>query len=298
MRFSIDVGSELELKLYQAVLLYRNDHGNRFMATVHGVVQKETDGTPLLGCRPTAEYGSLRELTRQLGTSCPAEFLPDHVVARTPELIAWWTPAAVRPMFFRDGSELAGISGKLFPHPALLFVVRNGVLFVRALPANRRPDPDTRLAAAPYWNIDSNGAVCAGTMRAPKSLTVASIPAWQQAFFQSEFTHPGGAGRLTKRQGGTAALWKSLAGKKRFPLIDADRDGAVERVPEKTGGGTAMTHTARSATAGAADSHPCRRLWRERQRHRVRTSVPPSGPPRLWTSWRPGCDPDRSRHSQ
>ena len=41
MRFSIDVGSELELKLYQAVLLYRNDHGNRFMATVHGVVQKE-----------------------------------------------------------------------------------------------------------------------------------------------------------------------------------------------------------------------------------------------------------------
>jgi hypothetical protein len=34
MRFSIDVGSELELKLFQAVLLYRNDHGNRFMATV------------------------------------------------------------------------------------------------------------------------------------------------------------------------------------------------------------------------------------------------------------------------
>jgi hypothetical protein len=55
-------------------------------------------------------------------------------------------------------------------------------------------------------------------MRTPKALTVASIPAWQQAFFQSEFTHPGGAGRLTKRKGGTAALWKSLAGKKTFPL--------------------------------------------------------------------------------
>jgi hypothetical protein len=49
MRFSIDVGSELELKLYQAVLLYKNDHGNRFMATVHGVVQKESDGSPVLG---------------------------------------------------------------------------------------------------------------------------------------------------------------------------------------------------------------------------------------------------------
>ena len=217
MRFSIDVGSELELKLYQAVLLYRNDHGNRFMATVHGVVQKETDGTPLLGSGQLVSTGGLRELTKQLGTSCPAEFLPENVVARTPELIAWWTPAAVRPMFYRDGSELAGISGKLFPHPALLFVVRTGILFVRALPKNRRPDPDARLAAAPYWNIDSNGAVCAGTMRIPKSLTVASIPAWQQAFFQSEFTHPGGAGRLTKRRGGTAALWKSLARRKIFP---------------------------------------------------------------------------------
>jgi len=217
MRFSIDVGSELELKLYQAVLLYKNDHGNRHMATVHGVVQKETDGTPLLGSGQLLSTAALRELTKQLGTSCPAEFLPENVVARTPELIAWWTPATIRTMFFREGSELADISGKLFPHPALLFVVRNGVLFVRALPINRRPDPDTRLAAAPYWNIDSNGAVCAGTMRIPKSLTVASIPAWQQAFFQSEFTHPGGAGRLTKRKGGTAALWKSLTGKKVFP---------------------------------------------------------------------------------
>jgi len=217
MRFSIDVGSELELKLYQAVLLYRNDHGNRFMATVHGVAQKNSDGTPLLGSGQLLSTAALRELTKQLGTSCPAELLPENVLARTPELIAWWTPAAVRPMFFRDGSELADISGKLFPHPALLFVVRNGVLLVRALPKNNRPNPETRLAAAPYWNIDGDGAVCAGTMRIPKSVTVASISAWQQAFFQSEFTHPGGAGRLTKRNGGTAALWKRLAGKNNFP---------------------------------------------------------------------------------
>ena len=49
MRFSVNVGSELELKLYQAVLLYKNDHGNRLMATVHGVVQRRADGTPVLG---------------------------------------------------------------------------------------------------------------------------------------------------------------------------------------------------------------------------------------------------------
>src|SRR5271165_3088281 len=69
MRFSIDVGSELQLKLYQAVLLYRNDHGNRHMATVHGVVQKETDGTPLLGSGQLLSTAALRELTKQLGVS-------------------------------------------------------------------------------------------------------------------------------------------------------------------------------------------------------------------------------------
>ena len=149
----------------------------------------------------------------------------------------------MRPMFFRDGSELADVSGKLFPHPALLFVVRNGVLFVRALPNNRRPDPETRLAAAPYWNIDSNGAVCAGTMRTPKSIAVASIPAWQQAFFQSEFTHPGGAGRLTKRKGGTAALWKSLAGKRIFPRSTLIEMEPLHEYLRKLEARTAMTHT-------------------------------------------------------
>ena len=217
MRFGIDVGSELELKLYQAVLLYRNDHGNRVMATVHGVMQTDANGAPTLGAGQLLSTAALRELTKQLGTSSQAEYLPANVIARTPELIAWWTPASVRPMFFRQGSELANISGKLFPHPALLFAVRNGVLFVRALPESKRPGADTKLAAAPYWNIDSDGRVCAGTMRVPKSVSVASIPMWQQAFFQSEFTHPGGAGRLTTRKGGTTALWKSLVGKKRFP---------------------------------------------------------------------------------
>lgn len=129
MRFSIDVGSELALKLYQAVVLYRNDHGNRVMATVHGVIQSDANGAPASGAGQLLSTAALRELTKQLGTSSQAEYLPENVIARTPDLIAWWRPAAVRHMFFRQGSELGEISGKTFPHPALLFAVRNGVLF-------------------------------------------------------------------------------------------------------------------------------------------------------------------------
>jgi PRTRC genetic system protein B len=218
MRFSIDVGGELELKLHQAILLYRNAQASRYMATVHGIVQSEKDGAPILGAGQLMTTAILRELARTLGTACPAEFLPERVVARTPELLAWWTPATIRPMFFRTGSELADVSGRCFPHPALLFVVRNGLLYARALPSSQRPNAETKLYAAPYWNIGNDGAVCAGTMRAPKSAGVTTMTAWEQAFFQSEFTHPGGAGRLTKRRGGTVALWKSLGEKPSFPL--------------------------------------------------------------------------------
>ena len=153
--------------------------------------QQNGDGSPLLGAGQLLSTASLRELARQLGTGCPVECLPDQVVTRTPDVLARWTPTAVRSMFFRAGSELEDVSGKRFPHPALLFVVRNSVLHVRALSASRRPGAESKLAAAPYWNIDGNGAVCAGTMRTPKSLTVASMAAWQQAFFRSEFHPPG-----------------------------------------------------------------------------------------------------------
>jgi PRTRC genetic system protein B len=218
MRFSIDVGGELELKLCQAILLYRNEQASRHMATVHGIVQTASDGAPVLGAGQLLTTAVLRDLARTLGTACPVEFLPEQVVARTPEQLAWWTPAAIRPMFFRAGSELGNVSGQRFPHPALLFAVRNGALYVRALRSNRRPTAATQLFAAPYWNIGNDGAVCAGTMRAPKSSTVMTMSAWEQAFFQSEFTHPGGAGLLTKRKDGTAALWIRLAERKQFPL--------------------------------------------------------------------------------
>lgn len=217
MRFGIEVGGELELKLAQAGVLYRNELGSRHMATVHNILQNQRNGAPLLGAGQLLTTGALRELVRGLGAACPVEVLPEQVVARTPEMLAWWTAAATRPMFFRADSELGELSGHLFPHPALLFVVRRGALYLRALTSSRRPSASTMLFAAPYWNTGSDRAVCAGTMRWPKSSSVASMPAWEQAFFQSEFSHPGFAGRLTKRNGGTAALWKNLADERDFP---------------------------------------------------------------------------------
>jgi hypothetical protein len=56
-------------------------------------------------------------------------------------------------------------------------------------------------------------------MRAPEASTVASIPKWEQSFYESEFTH-GNVGRLTRHPGGFEGLWKELAGKDEY-LIDS-----------------------------------------------------------------------------
>jgi len=89
---------------------------------------------------------------------------------------------------------------------------------VRAKATSSRPSSETPLKTAPYWNTDSRGLVCAGSMRVPESSDVASIPAFEDGYFQSNFTHAAGAVRLTSHPGGFIGLWRSLAGKKRFPV--------------------------------------------------------------------------------
>ena len=148
-----------------------------------------------------------------------AEVLPEHVLARTPELIAWWSQAQSRLMFFGDGDpKTRNLNGKTYPHPALVFMIRGRELFVRALAENGRPKADTRLRNAPYWNTDTQGRVCLGSMRVPEEVSASSLRGWEDAYFASEFTHPSGAVRLTTHPGGFFGLWSSLAGRKRqFP---------------------------------------------------------------------------------
>jgi PRTRC genetic system protein B len=65
--------------------------------------------------------------------------------------------------------------------------------------------------------VNDSGYVCLGSTRVPQQGTVNSLPLWEKAFFESEFTHPNAANRLTLHPGGFVGLWKSLVGKKRFP---------------------------------------------------------------------------------
>jgi PRTRC genetic system protein B len=122
-------------------------------------------------------------------------------------------------MFFGGTEpEARKLNGLVFPHPALVFEVLGRDLFVRAMATSSRPTPERPLKIAPYWNTDSRGLVCTGSMRVPESSDIASISLWEDAYFQSEFTHAAGAVRLTSHPEGFIGLWRGLAGRKRFPV--------------------------------------------------------------------------------
>jgi len=224
MEAQIRIGSRRSFTLKQAVLIYRDS--SAAFATLHEV-QGEKNQTPYLGPGQPLTTGFLRILARGLGSRITPEILPGNVLVRTADSIVWWSAAQRHVMFFGGGTEdAAKLNGRMYPHPPLVFKVCRHELFVRALEHDVRPNANTPLKTAPYWNTEgSRGSVCAGTTRIPQEVTADSITEGEAAFFSSSFTHPSGAVRLTSHPEGFGGLWSSLADREaRFPtefLTDA-----------------------------------------------------------------------------
>lgn len=216
MDVRVRIGDNRIFTLKQAVLIYQE--GTRAFATVHEV-KHHPEQAPYLCAGQSVTTGFLETLAKGLGASMAAEVLPENVLARTPEMIAWWSRAQLRLLFFGESDlKTRDLNGKMYPHPALVLMIRGRELFVRALGENRRPNSNTRLKNAPYWNTDREGRVCLGTMRVPEEVSASSTAAWEAAYFASEFTHPSGAVRLTTHPHGFLGLWSTLVRRRHFPV--------------------------------------------------------------------------------
>jgi PRTRC genetic system protein B len=219
MNAYIDIGGTEVLTLQGALLVYRGrSHG--FVAW-HEVRRSGTGGAPFLGEAQELTTDFVHGLAQGLGTSIPTEIFPENILARTAEIMAWWTPAKARTMFFAPhDKEAYRLNGQRFFQPPLVWKVSGRELWIRALRKNRRPVADSPLMIAPYWNVDGEtGWTCQGSMRSPEDRGVNAIPDWERAFFQSEFTHRTGTKSLTTHLGGFLGLWRSLVGgRRKFPL--------------------------------------------------------------------------------
>ena len=224
MQAQINLNSTLSFELREALLVYRTDRASQHSKNPNSFVTKHAvslsdEGLPSLGAGTTLTKSDLTDLLKQVRGSLSVEFLPSHVLARTQESIVWWTPAVVQSMFYakEKGREVALLSGQRLPQPGLVFRAQAGSLDVRAIACHGRPEADTPLYRAPYWNVNDQGSVCLGSARVPREVTIASLPRWEEGFFQSEFTHPNAAKKLTEHPGGFIGLWTSLIGKSAFP---------------------------------------------------------------------------------
>jgi PRTRC genetic system protein B len=219
MRTYVEIGGSEELRLKGALLVYQGR--SRGFVTWHEVQQADSHGAPFLGEAQELSTEFVRHLAHGLGTDTLTEIFPENVLVRTAEMIAWWTPAGPRTMFFTSNDpEAHRLSGRRFPQPPLVWKVSGKDLWVRALFENRRPGAKMKLMIAPYWNVDGEtGWTCQGSMRSPEESGIASIALWEQAFFQSEFTHQNGVRKLSTHPDGFLGLWSSLAGTpRRFPV--------------------------------------------------------------------------------
>ncbi len=215
----VEIGGSEALTLKGALLVYQG--GSRGFVTWHEVRREGTGGAPFLGEAQELTTAFVHHLSEGLGTAVPVEILPENILARSPETIAWWTPAMVRTMFFAaHDPDAHRLNGKRFSQPPLVWKVIGTDLWVRALAVSRRPVAGTQLMIAPYWNVDGDtGGTCQGSMHSPADVGLGAIPLWEQAFYQSEFTHHTGARRLTTHPGGFLGLWNALAGGRRnFPV--------------------------------------------------------------------------------
>jgi PRTRC genetic system protein B len=222
MQVTTQIGDRRDFLLTKAILVYEEQVNKReVFATLHDVVYEGLPSQlPQLAPGNRLNTAFLRTLSRGLERPAKAVLLPENVLAYSSELLIWWTPPRLHPMYFSDGAEdRAAIHGSVCPHPALIWKVSRGCLYLRAVQDGGRPNASTRLMVAPYWNVNpEDGDVCEGNMPRPQETNAATILEWEEGFFNSRFTHPTGVGNLTTHPGSFIGLWTELAGQKQFPV--------------------------------------------------------------------------------
>lgn len=217
------IGSSANIhELHQAILVYRERAGwdkETYAITIHDV--SLVDGVPLICPGLAATSAQIADFARNLTESVSDRCIfSDRVLFADPGMLMWWTPAQERAMFFGGDAKLKKQSPLVVHHPPLFFRATEGRLEIFALKENQRPGSETGLCRAPYMNIWDSGNMCRGNVRYPDQIDPSEdgLTAWEDAFFQSRFTHSNYNEPMLAK-GNHDAVWRSLAkSRKPFPV--------------------------------------------------------------------------------
>lgn len=192
------------MALKKAILVYSGGPDNPYgyseaekTAMTHATVNDidMSSGVPMLMAGRLMTQSDLNELVKGLSQSqalaVPA-WIDTTMLAMGAGRMIWYTPACQRAMFFKASSFTKNTfeaQGQL-PTPGLVWLVMQGALYVYAYKGSGRPDKETKLYQAPFFNVWSQGKVCTGNAAMPVGDNAAIPHMWVDAFFGSNFTHP------------------------------------------------------------------------------------------------------------
>ncbi|KVN36771.1 hypothetical protein WJ63_34995 [Burkholderia pyrrocinia] len=213
-RVDVYGNGDVSLDLHSALLIYKNALDSQVYVTKHSA--RVVDGVPTLMAGTSITRSQLVEFVAAASKQVGHEgFVHERVIFTAPGVVAWWTPAVQRQVWF-SASPPIGERSAVTHHPTLLFVARGVSRYVFALAENCRPTPETKLYQAPYFNVSKSGQICTGNVDIAGNPTPTEIERYEvDEFFRSRFTHPNAPMLIN---GGSAAdLWVKLLDGAEFP---------------------------------------------------------------------------------
>lgn len=210
-----------EMQLRRAILLYEGYQSS--FATVHKVSQN--NGVPVLDVGEAMSLASLASIAMSLGTSAHiGKFLRPEILSVGMNSVVWWIKPDFRRVWFNcSNNKTIGVESAETPHPGLVMAVVSDRWYVFAVKGDTRPEADTLLYQAPYFNVWTNGLICTGSTQVPEDVSASNIASWETAFFSSAFSHPNvhAPDKLLKYRGGEYKFWRHML------------DGRFKDFPEK-----------------------------------------------------------------
>lgn len=140
-----------------------------------------------------------------------------HINSSENGKVVWFTKSQERELFFVKNLNIQNGKANI---PPLLWVANKQNLKIFALENNERPDENTPIFHAPFFNVYENGNVCMGTVDVKiknSSSLEEFIESWENYFFNSYFSHL--MNNHNPIKGNCVNLWKNLIEtKESFPI--------------------------------------------------------------------------------
>jgi PRTRC genetic system protein B len=118
--------------------------------------------------------------------------IPQNVLAINTEkegYAVWYTPPMERHLFFIESLGIPSVPVKI---PAMIWKAGRESLHLFAVKGSRKPNLQSLLHHAPYFNMHPDGRVCMGSVRIniePDTCLEDFMSVWERYFFNSYFSH-------------------------------------------------------------------------------------------------------------